>query len=451
MMNRITRRSFMRVSAGLGGLTWVGNFSRFGLLNAVTPPTADYRALVCIFLFGGNDSNNTIVPMDTTRFDQYTNLRKGLALSSSALKQVQAADGQVYGFHPNMAEIQALFQNQKLAVVANVGTLLQPLTRAQYLANQALAPSNLFSHSDQQMQWQTSVSKGVSSTGWGGRLADQMSGMNPAGGLPTFISLAGNSTLGTGNQQQPFSMNPDGALGLTGFNATAPSVARMNSLQELLQLDTGAALIQEASQITTDALNDDALLAKDLAGAPPLTTKFPANNSLAAQLQQVAKLIQVRQQLGMTRQIFFCSLGGFDTHTAQLTDQGTLLLQFSAALNAFFSATQELGVDNNVVTFTESDFARTFQPNTNGGTDHAWGSHQIVMGSAVRGMRVYGDLPEFALGGPNDAGNGRWIPQFAVDQYGATLAKWFGAMPDQLSNVFPNLGAFAVTDLGIFG
>jgi len=450
MMNRITRRSFMRVSVGAGSLAWAGSFSRFGLLNAVTPATNDYRALVCIFLFGGNDSNNTIVPMDTARFDEYTNLRKGLALAATVLKQVQTPDGSVYGFHPNMAGMQALFQSLKLAVVANVGTLLQPITRAQYLANQTLAPSNLFSHSDQQMQWQTSVSKGVTSTGWGGRLADEMSGVNPAGGLPTFISVAGNSILGTGNQQQSFSISPGAALGLTGFNTTAPSVARMNSLQQLLTLDAGATLIQEASQITTDGLNDDALLSKALAGAPPLTTTFPANNSLATQLQQVAKLIQVRQQLGMTRQIFFCSLGGFDTHTAQINDQGNLLLQLSAALSAFFSATVELGVDNNVVTFTESDFSRTFQPNTNGGTDHAWGSHQLVMGSAVRGGQIFGSFPEFALNGPNDAGNGRWIPQFAVDQYGATLAKWFGAVPQQLNNVFPNLSAFAVTDLGIF-
>jgi uncharacterized protein (DUF1501 family) len=441
----------MRVSAGLGGLTWAGSFSRFGLLNAVTPATADYRALVCIFLFGGNDSNNLIVPMDTTRFDQYTNLRKTLALASGALKQVETVDHQVYGFHPNMAEVMTLFQSQKLAVVANVGTLLQPLTRPQYLANQQLAPSNLFSHSDQQMQWQTSVSRGVTSTGWGGRLADQMAAVNPVGGLPTFISLAGNSILGPGNQQQPFTITPNATLGLTGFNTTDASVARVNSLQQLLTLDSGVSLIQEASQISTDALNDDALLTKALSGVPPLTTVFPANNTLASQLQQVAKLIQVRQQLGMTRQIFFCSLGGFDTHTAQINDQGNLLLQLSAALNAFFNATVELGVDNNVVTFTESDFSRTFQPNTNGGTDHAWGSHQIVMSSAVRGQRIYGSFPEFALNGPEDAGNGRWIPQFAVDQYGATLAKWFGAMPNQLANVFPNLTAFVQTDLGIFG
>jgi uncharacterized protein (DUF1501 family) len=450
-MSRITRRSFMRVSAGAGSLAWAGSFSRFGLLNAVTPATTDYRALVCIFLFGGNDSNNLIVPMDTTRFDQYTNLRKALALGGTALKQVQAVDGSVYGFHPNATGLQTLFQSQKLAIVANVGSLLQPLTRAQYLANQSMAPANLFSHSDQQMQWQTSIARGVSSTGWGGRLADQMASLNPSGGLPTFISVAGNSLLGTGTQQQPYAITPGGNLGLSGFNTTAPSVARMTSLQELLTLDTGATLIQEASQITSNALNDGALLSKALSGAPALTTTFPTGNSLASQLQQVAKLIQVRQQLGMQRQIFFCSLGGFDTHTAQLNDQGNLLLQVSDAMAAFFAATQELGVDNNVVTFTESDFSRTFQPNTNGGTDHAWGSHQLVMGSAVHGQQIVGSFPEFSLGGPNDAGNGRWIPQFAIDQYGATLAKWFGAVSSQLGNVFPNLGAFPTQDLGFLG
>jgi uncharacterized protein (DUF1501 family) len=238
---------------------------------------------------------------------------------------------------------------------------------------------------------------------------------------------------------------------LQGFNSAAASQARLNAMQELLTFDSGATLIQQASATMQRGIANDAVLAKALAGAPALTTVFPAGNSLAAQLQQVAKLMQVRTQLGMTRQIFFCSIGSFDTHSNQLANQGALFTELDAALSAFSSATQELGVEGNVTTFTESDFSRTFMPNTNGGSDHAWGSHHLVMGGAVKGGDVYGSFPEFALGGPNDVGEGRWVPGYSVDQYGATLAQWFGAPASKLPVVFPNLNAFAQRDLGFLG
>ena len=216
-------------------------------------------------------------------------------------------------------------------------------------------------------------------------------------------------------------------------------------------MDSGVTLIQQVAGTTSNAITNDALLSKALGGVPALTSVFPANNPLATQLQQVAKLIEVRQVLGMQRQIFFCSLGGFDTHSNQLADQARLLGQLSTAVDAFFSAMQEIGTADQVVLFTESDFSRTFQANTNGGTDHAWGSNHLVVGNAVRGGQVYGSFPEFALSGPNDAGNGRWIPQYSVDQYGATLASWFGAAAGQLNSVFPNLPAFSVKNLGFLG
>ena len=449
-MSFISRRSFLRVGAGLG-TAWAGGLGRFGLLNAVTPATSDYRALVCVFLFGGNDSNNMIVPMDSTSFNAYTTVRKGLALSGSSLLQVETPAKAIYGFHPNLGALQKLFQAQKLAVVANVGTLTQPLTLSQYTNNQSLAPENLFSHADQQMQWQTTTSRGVSNTGWGGRLADAMSGVNPSGTLPAFISVAGNTIQGTGGITSPATVAPGEPLGLQGFSSSAASQARLASLQELLTFDTGAMLIQQASSSLQQGVANDAILSKALAGATPLTTVFPSGNSLAAQLQQVAQIIQIREALGMSRQIFFCSLSSFDTHTAQLTGQGSLFTEVAAAMSAFDEATVELGVEGSVVTFTESDFSRTFMPNTNGGSDHAWGSHHLVMGAAVKGGDIYGQFPEFAIGGPNDVGEGRWIPGFSVDQYGATLAQWFGATPAQLSTVFPNLPAFTVQDLGFLG
>jgi len=449
-MSIVTRRQILRLG-GLGAAAWAGGLGRFGLLSAITPPAGDYRALVCVFLYGGNDSNNMIVPMDATAFSAYTNIRKGLALAGSSLLQAQTPSQAVYGFHANLTGAQSLFQAGKLAVVANVGTLTQPLTRAQYLANAILAPQNLFSHADQQMQWQTTTSRGISTTGWGGRLADAMAGSNPAGSLPAFISIAGNVVQGAGGQSEPATIVPGAPLGLQGFNSAAASQARLGAMQELLTLDSGATLIQQASATMQQGIANDAVLAKALAGAPALTTVFPAGNSLAAQLQQVAKLMQVRTQLGMTRQIFFCSIGSFDTHSNQLANQGALFTELDAALSAFSSATQELGVEGNVTTFTESDFSRTFMPNTNGGSDHAWGSHHLVMGGAVKGGDVYGSFPEFALGGPNDVGEGRWVPGYSVDQYGATLAQWFGAPASKLPVVFPNLNAFAQRDLGFLG
>jgi uncharacterized protein (DUF1501 family) len=444
-MNRITRRALLQV--GLGSLAGAGVFGRFGLLNAATQPAGDYRALVCVFLFGGNDSNNMVVPMDAASFNAYTSIRRTLAISGSSLLQAQSSSKNVYGFHPSLPEVQKLFQAGKLAVIANTGTLVQPITRNQYLANQSLAPSNLFSHADQQMQWQTTVSKGSSSTGWSGRLADALAPLNRSSSLPAFVSVAGNAAQGSGDQTRPATIAPGAALGLQGFDTTAPSVARMSALQELITLDSGMTLVQQANQRLRQGVSDSAVLSKALAGAPALTTTFP-NTSLGSQLQQVAKLLQVRDSISAGRQIFFCSLGGFDTHSNQLNDQASLFAQLSAALNAFYSATEELNVANQVVTFTESDFSRTFMPNSNGGTDHAWGSHHLVMGGAVRGNQTYGSFPEFAIGGPDDAGNGRWIPGISVDQYGATLAQWFGAAPEQLPAIFPNLQSFGLKNLG---
>jgi uncharacterized protein (DUF1501 family) len=443
-----SRRGFIRVTtASVGSLA----LRPFGLLPALAQGS-DYRALVCIFLFGGNDSNNTIIPTDDTNFQAYSSIRGSLALTPAELSQTVYNGSAPYAFHGKLPELASMFSSKELAVVANVGSLVQPLTRAQYQAAATPVPLNLFSHSDQQLQWQTSIAQGNSPTGWAGRVADYIESQKiNSSNFPVFFSVAGNALLGTGATTQPVAIAPGGSLALTGFNTSAASQARLSALNSLLKLDSGVALAQAANSTLSNSLTDATALGAALAKGTPLKTTFPTS-ALGQQLQQVAQVIQVAGNLGMSRQIFFCSLGGFDTHAGELEAHNTLYPELSQAIAAFYSATQELGVAQNVTTFTESDFSRTFQPTTTDGSDHAWGSHHMVVGGAVVGGQIYGSFPAFQLGGPNDTDTrGRWIPTLSIDQYGATLASWFGIPASALPTVFPNLANFGGQQIGLFG
>jgi uncharacterized protein (DUF1501 family) len=266
-----------------------------------------------------------------------------------------------------------------------------------------------------------------------------------------FFSVAGNSLLGTGATSQPVAIAPGGSLQLTGFGASAASQARWSALNNLLKLDSGVSLAQAANETLSNSIGDAAALTSALAKGTALTTQFP-DTALGKQLQQVAQVIQVASYLGMSRQIFFCSLGGFDTHTSELETHNTLYPELSQSIAAFYAATQELGVAQSVTTFTESDFSRTFQPTTGDGADHAWGSHHMVVGGAVQGGQIYGSFPTFELGGPSDTDTrGRWIPTTSVDQYGATLASWFGIPDASLATVFPNFANFGSQKIGFLG
>jgi uncharacterized protein (DUF1501 family) len=437
----LSRRGFIQIGAAtVGSLA----LKPFGLLPALAQNGPDYRALVCVFLFGGNDSNNSIIPMDDASYKAYLSIRGNLALTQSDLTPVvNSVSGAPYAFHNKLAELQSMFASKELAVVANVGSLVQPLTRAQYQAQQAPVPMNLFSHSDQQLQWQSSIAQGNSPTGWAGRAADYVAaqGLNSSK-FPTFYSVAGNALEGVGLHTTPVAVAPGGSLQLSGFNNSAESNARWTALNNLLTTDNGVSLVQAANGVLSNSISDASLLASALANPPKLTTTFP-QTSLGQQLQQVAQIISVRAKLGMSRQIFFCSLGGFDTHTGEIIAHNNLYPEVSPALLAFYQATQELGVAENVTTFTESDFSRTFQPTSGDGTDHGWGSHHFVLGGAVKGGQIYGQFPVFELGGPNDTDTrGRWIPTTSIDQYGATLCSWFGIPDSALPQVFPNFPNF---------
>jgi len=446
----LTRRDIIRVgSAAVGSLA----LRPFGLLPAMAQSGPNYRALVCVFLFGGNDSNNTVIPVDSVNFQAYTSIRGSLALSASELTApFTSASGQPISFHGKLPEVASLFASKELAVVANVGPLVQPLTQSQYQSQAAGIPLNLFSHPDQQIAWQTSIAQGNSPTGWAGRAADYLKSANVnSSSFPAFFSVAGNILEGNGATTQPVALGPGQSLTLAGFSSSAASQARLGALNSLLTTGSGVSLVQAADDTLANSIRDANALTAALAKGTPLKTQFPTT-SIGAQLQQVAEIIQVQSSLGMSRQIFFCSLGGFDTHAGELETHNTLYPQLSPALAAFYDATQELGVAQDVTTFTESDFSRTFQPTTTDGSDHAWGSHHMVMGGAVHGGQIVGAFPTFELGGPNDTDvRGRWIPTTSIDQYGATLCSWFGIPSSALAAVFPNLANFPTSNLGFLG
>ncbi len=451
-MTHHTRRDFMRFACcSAAGASLLGGLSKFGLVSALAQGTTDYKALVCIFMFGGNDANNMIVPIDS-RYAGYQKARAVLALPQGQLLPLQSGSQSIYGLHPNMPEMQGYFNNQKnLAILANVGTLVQPTTQATYKSYKNL-PENLYSHSDQQDQWQSAQLTGTPNAGWAGKVADNLqSSFNSAAQFPPILSISGNTIFCTGDTTRPFTMNPGQAPGLQGFGTSAASQARFAATQQLLTFDSGLSMVQAANAVTGQAVQYSVVLSDALKNIPALQTVFP-DNYLAQQLKQVAQVIAARSALGIGRQIFFCSYGGFDTHADQLAQQVQLLTTVSQSMSAFYQATQELGVATNVTTFTLSEFSRTLEPGTNGGSDHAWGSHQLILGGAVKGNAVYGTFPTVALGGPDDADqNGRWIPTTALDQYAATLATWFGVSAANLPSIFPNLANFPASNLGFMG
>lgn len=480
-----TRRDFVRQTAcaAVGTLALKSTIRDLRLVNSALAagPVSGYKAMVCLFLQGGNDANNWLVPTDTTTFGEYTAIRGNMALPQSSLHTLHTnssqttaytdADGHTMGFHPSCVELQTLFDEGKLAAVRNVGTLVRPTTREQYLSNPSFyRPPQIFSHSDQVTQWQTSVPDQPPVTGWGGRVADILNSVaNPPGSISMSVSLNGNNTFEVGNLISQYHVSQTGAVVLSG-NLMTGAGQRAKALRDIIGLTDSSNLqrrayadVLDSAIVTGDLLNTNILPTAEAAqgGTWVWNTPFPTT-SLGSQMKMIARLIEARGPAGfnMNRQIFYCSVGGYDTHTAQVTDplnaanlynpttgtHANLLTEISGCIFAFQRAMEQLGVSNEVTMFTASDFARTF-PTNSLGTDHGWGAHHMVIGDAVNGG-TYGHFPTFAINGPDDTGTGRWIPTLAVDQYSSTLAKWFGDGTIDLSSIFPNLSRFPTSDLG---
>ncbi len=482
--NVITRRQFIRQAAcaAVGTAALTSNIRDLRFMNAAmagqTPPT-DYKALVCIFLSGGNDSNNLIIPTIQSEYNNYAAIRTNvLAIpltGGPASKLVMPisplqSDGHEYGFHPACPEFVALFGEGKLVPLFNVGTLVFPMTRAQYNAGILQKPPQLFSHADQVTQWQTSIPDQAPLTGWGGRCADLLA--QPTDLISLSVSLAGANTFEVGNIVSQYSVSTSGAIAMTGLNT-----ARQSALTNILGLPYPNLQAQAYAKVAQHSIQTGTLLNSAVANTSAAnywTAPFPTaitppsggnafGSGLSSQLKMIARLIEAGNRsalaggFGMKRQIFFCSVGGYDLHTGQTPGPGStvigshanLFADLSQSMFAFQRAMEQLGLADNVTSFTSSDFGRTF-PSNGQGSDHGWGSHHLIMGGAnsVRGQRTYGKFPTLAVNGPDDTSTGRWIPTTACDQYFATLATWFGVDNSNLATVFPNLGRFATANLG---
>jgi uncharacterized protein (DUF1501 family) len=458
-----TRRAFLRRAGHLAiagtAMPFALNLAAIGDAAALGAPSGDYKALVCVFLFGGNDYANTLVNFDTASYAKYSTIRGAIALPSDAalalteLRPTAALpDGRKYALNPKMTKLAALFDGGKMAVQLNVGPLVKPLTRAQYNGGNRKdfpVPPKLFSHNDQQSVWQSSSPEG-STIGWGGNLGDTVLSGQATGSLFTCISVSGNAVFLSGDTAQQYQVGTGGAVRINSVSAAAGNVygssAVKAAMQQLAQQDRGHTLEKEYNKVTARATSAEGTVTAAIQ-PDDLNANFPAGNNLADQLKMVARLIRGHDALGVKRQVFFVSMGGFDLHDDLDTKQGGLMERVSDAMAAFQEQMRLLNLDDKVTSFTASDFGRTLSSNGNG-SDHGWGSHHFVVGGAVKGKALYGTAPPVSVGNTAadddqwHVGQGRLLPTTSVDQYAATLARWFGVPDAELDGILPNLKNF---------
>ncbi|UVO53933.1 DUF1501 domain-containing protein [Sphingomonas sp. SUN039] len=441
-----SRRAFLQRSSSLGivgaASPFVMNLAAIG--EAAASVNTDYKALVCIFLFGGNDWANTLPPYDQASYNAYQAQRSALAylrtdLAPTLLNPTTALPGgRQFALSPSLAPLLPVFDAGKMAPVLNVGTLMQPTTKAQYTAKSVPLPPKLFSHNDQQSFWQASNPEGANS-GWGGRIGDLMQAGNGNATL-TCINASGNAVFLTGRQAVQYSVGTSGPIALSARTTLYGSTAASTALQNLMGGTNAGLLANEHAKVSKRSLDAYAQVSTALTAAPVLTTAFPTS-SLGQQLKVVANMISMSSQLGARRQVFFVSTGGFDLHDNLVALHPGLLNGVATAARAFYDATVELGISDKVTAFTGSDFGRTLLANTDG-SDHGWGSMHFVMGGAVKGKQLYGTAPEYGNNTPSDVGQGRLLPTTSVDQYASTLASWFGVANSDMTTVLPNMGNY---------
>jgi len=448
--SRASRREFLRAGTRLSLLGGAAPFAlNLAALGAASAQSAtDYKALVCIFLYGGNDHFNTVIPYDPTEYGVYRTARSTIARARESLVPLRVTAGQSpLAMPPELAALAARYDSGQLAIVANVGPLNEPTTLAQYNARSVSIPAKLFSHNDQQSTWQASAPEGAQ-FGWGGRIGDLLASSN---GNQTFtcVSVSGNAVWLSGRDSTQYQVTPAGAVTVNALQRP-DSFGSPNAADLLRRMVSQSArqnaLERDYATVVRRSLSARGQLVDALATAPALTTAFPTDNGLAAQLRMVARSIAARQALGVRRQVFFVSLGGFDHHFGLNGSHPGLLKVVADALDAFYQSTVELGVQNQVTTFTASDFGRGLLSNGDG-SDHGWGGHHFVMGGAVRGGKVYGRWPTVAVNTATDAGQGRLLPTTSVDEYAGVLGGFMGLTPTQRREALPNLGRFSSTNL----
>ena len=448
-----SRRAFLKrgsaLSLAASATPWALSLAAMG--EAAAQSATDYKALVCVFLYGGNDYANTVVPYDQASYDLYRGFRSNIALDRTALASTLLAptqalpSGRQFALAPGLAPLMPVFDASRMAVVLNVGTLVQPTSKAQYTAKSVPLPPKLFSHNDQQSYWQASSPEGATS-GWGGRMGDLFASGN---GSSTFtcISVSGNAVYLSGKSAVQYQVTTSGAVPVKGIkSALFGSTACSAALRGLMTAPRTHLLENEYSNVSRRSIDAGDQVTAALANAS-VTTAFPAGNNLGSQLKMVANLIAARNAVGAKRQVFLVSIGGFDNHDNMASAHPGLMTSVGDALAAFYQATADLGVANQVTTFTASDFGRTLLSNTDG-SDHGWGSMHMVLGGSVLGKSYVGTAPALANNGPDDVGQGRLLPTTSVDQFGATLATWFGVSATDLASVMPNLGNFSSRNLG---
>ena len=456
----MSRRNFLGTAscAAIGSTTFLSSLLNLGVVNSLAGMTqpnisagGNYKAMVCILMAGGNDSFNMLVPRNGSHYSEYATSRSNLALPQGDLLPLNYTDnnGKQFGLHPSMPEVQSLFNNNKLAFISNIGTLVEPTTKSQYLNGSAQVPVGLLSHADQIQQWQTSIPQSRSSKGWGGRMADILHAGNTNQNISMNISLSGTNIFQVGDQISEYAIRSSagGSVGINVLGGTsALDIALKGGTENLL-----AQQYQDIFKSTfTDKINKSQSnheeFSQAISQAPIMNTTF-SENSLSANMELIAKTIAVRNTLNVNRQTFFINFGGWDHHDGVLDNQMAMLSVVSKALSEFQSAMEELGIADCVTTFTASDFGRTLTSNGNG-SDHAWGGNVMVMGDSVNGGEIFGEYPSLALGGNDDVGGSILLPTISTDEYFVELSKWFGVENGDLNYVLPNIGHFYDTTSG---